>query len=218
MTNDKCLPAGQAGQMKEYRVIGLTGPMGAGKDTVAGILHRQGAEIIDVDKLAHTLYIPQSLLWQELVKAFGSKILKRGGEINRRKLGAMVFRDRRKIEILDQIIHPALKETVKRELESRELEIRKLVERVGTGLVPVRKNPIVINAALLKEIGLIDLVDEVWVVMAPQSIRLKRLMKKGMDKKTALLRMRRQMGQKEYLKMADKVIWNNKLTPSVPLS
>ncbi|MFA5839793.1 MAG: dephospho-CoA kinase [Candidatus Margulisiibacteriota bacterium] len=178
--------------MKDIIVIGITGPMGAGKDTVAKILQKQGAEIIDVDKLAHTLYPAQSPLWQKIVKAFGSKILSRGGEINRKKLGAMVFGERRKLKLLNQIVHPELKKEVQRCL-----------------LSAVSRKLIVINAALLKEIGLVELVDEVWVVRASQAVRLKRLMKKGMDKKSALKRMKMQMGQKEYLKMADKVINNN---------
>jgi len=189
--------------MKEVIIIGITGPMGAGKDTVAKILQKKGAEIIDVDKLAHTLYPAQSLLWQKIVKAFGSKILSRGGEINRKKLGVIVFGDHRQLKVLNRIVHPELKKEI-----IREVEIRKF-ENVGTGLVPVREKLIVINAALLKEIGLIDLVDEVWVVMASQAVRLKRLIQKGMDRKTALQRMKMQMGQKENLKMADKVINNN---------
>ena len=70
-------------------------------------------------------------------------------------------------------------------------------------------NLIVINAAVLKEIGLIDIVDQVWVVMASKEKRLKRLIKKGMDRTDALKRMNSQLSQKEYLDMADLVIKND---------
>ena len=70
-------------------------------------------------------------------------------------------------------------------------------------------NLIVINAAVLKEIGLIDIVDQVWVVMASKEKRLKRLIKKGMDRSDALKRMNSQLSQKEYLDMADLVIKND---------
>ncbi|MFC1571767.1 dephospho-CoA kinase [Candidatus Margulisiibacteriota bacterium] len=168
-------------------IIGLTGPIGAGKDTVAKILQRRGALVIDADKVAHTLYRPQSPVWRDLVKAFGSKVLSRGGEINRRKLAEIVFSDSSKLKQLNRIVHPYLKEEI----------------------IKVAKEPCIINAAVLKEIGLVDYVNEVWVVMASKEKRLKRLIKSGLDKEEAEKRIRSQMSQKEYLAMADVVIENN---------
>jgi len=177
------------------KVIGLTGPIAAGKDEAAKVLKRQGAYIIDADKLAHELYAPQTPAWHELVKAFGSKILVRGGKINRKKLGEIVFGDKRKLKELNEIVHPALKAAIVKEVESRKSKIE------SSGLI-------VINAAVLKEIGLIDYVDEVWVVSASRATRLSRLIRSGSSKPAALKMINAQTPQAVYLKIADKLIRN----------
>ncbi|MFA4906201.1 MAG: dephospho-CoA kinase [Candidatus Margulisiibacteriota bacterium] len=169
-------------------IIGLTGPMGAGKSEVAKILKRQGYFIIDADQVAHQLYTPQSPIWSELVKAFGARILNRGGNINRRKLGEIVFADKDKLEQLNRIVHPGLRE-----------EIRKLT-------IENRKLKIGINAAL--PVLFEGLADKVWVVTASKEKRLRRLVKNGSTKAQALKRMRSQLNQSAYLKLADVVIKN----------
>jgi dephospho-CoA kinase len=179
------------------RIIGLSGPIAAGKDEAARVLKKNGALVIEVDQIAHTLYQPQSSLWHELVKAFGSKILMRGGKLNRAKLGEIVFADKNKLKQLNQLVHPLLKEEVKKIVESR----KQIAER--------RKQTIVINAAVLKEIGLVDLVDEVWVVTASAENRLKRLVKAGLSREEAAQRIKAQLPQKDYLKIADVVIKND---------
>jgi len=97
---------------KKAKVIGLTGPIGSGKNEVAKVLKRRGAYIIDADRIAHTLYSTQSAIWQELVRVFGSRILNRGGAINRKKLGEIVFANKRELKKLNRIIHPLLKEAI----------------------------------------------------------------------------------------------------------
>jgi dephospho-CoA kinase len=176
------------------KIIGLTGPVGSGKNEVAKILWRHGAFVIEADEVAHTLYNAQSPVWHELVKVFGSKILNRGGKINRKKLGEIVFSDRRKLKELDRIVHPHLKEAIIQKVEKLKVENRKLI---------------IINAAVLKEISLMDYVDEVWVVMVPKEKRLRRLLKMGLTKQEAAERMRLQMSQKGYLKLADVIIKND---------
>jgi len=110
-------------------------------------------------------------------------------------LAEIVFSNRDKLRQLNSIIHPHLKET-----------IINLVEDIRTD---TDSQLIVINAAVLEEIGLLDYVDEVWLVTAGQTTRLKRLLKKGMERKVALKRLRSQASQKKYLAMADVVIENN---------
>ena len=109
-------------------IIGLTGPVGAGKNAAAKILRRRGAYIIDVDQVAHTLYEPQSEVWREMVKALGSKILKRGGEINRKKLGEIVFSDKKRLQQLNSIVHPRLKDEIVKIVESRTLNVDRRIE------------------------------------------------------------------------------------------
>lgn len=150
-------------------IIGVTGPIGSGKDEVCKILKKYGAKIIDADKIGH-------------------KIL--GLDIDRKKLGDEVFSDKKKLKKLNAVLHPRIKK-----------EIIDII-RKGQGIW-------VINAALLKEIGLIELCDEVLVVMASKDDRMKWLLKTRIyDKKKIGNIMKNQMSQKEYLKIADKVIWN----------
>ena len=176
------------------KIIGLTGPVAAGKNEAARILRRLGAAVIDVDKLAHTLYYPQSPIWREMLKSFGSKILRRGGEINRNKLGELVFADRKKLKELNGIVHPYLSGEVMNRIEELKSE---------------RRDFIVVNAAVLQEIGLIGLVDEVWVVIASKENRQKRLVRQGLAKEQASRRINSQISQKDYLKIADRVIRND---------
>jgi len=177
------------------KIIGLTGPIAAGKDQVARRLKRLGAVVINVDQLAHTLYKAQSPVWMGLFREFGSKILRRGGEINRKKLADIVFSDENELKRLNSIIHPALKEAVIKEIRAKSAEHSAQM--------------IVINAAVLKEIGLIDIVDEVWVVLASKENRLKRLVGNGLTKEQAAKRINSQLSQGDYLKMADVVIRND---------
>jgi len=169
-------------------IIGLTGPIAAGKNEVAKILKRRGAIIIGADEIGHELLVPQSPVWCEAVKAFGSKILNRGGVVNRHKLGEMVFEDKSALEKLNSIMHPRIKE---------ELRTRSAEHGART---------IIINAAL--PVLFEGIVDTVWVVMASREKRLKRLIKQGSSKSGAQKRIKAQMPQAGYLKLAEVVIKN----------
>lgn len=208
MTNDQ-----------QCKIIGLTGPIGAGKDEVAKTLRQKGALVIDADEVAHTLYNTQSPVWHELVRTFGSKILKRGGTISRKRLGEIVFSDKGKLQELDRIVHPYLKEAIREKLESckssaprppsTELGTSRSGQVVSCPPAGRAGKLIVINAAVLKEIGLVDYVDEVWVVMASKEIRLRRLMKMGLSKEEAAKRIQSQVPQEEYVRTADVIIRND---------
>ena len=188
-------------------IIGLTGPIAAGKNEVARILRRLGAEVIEVDELAHTLYRPQTPVWSEIVRAFGSKVLKRGGEINRKKMGEIVFSDKKQLKVLNNIIHPALKAAVIKIVAGYQLPVAsKAIGKQATGN---GKQILVVNAAVLNEIGLIEAVDEVWVVSASKDKRIKRLLKKGLSAEEVRKRIKAQPSQQEYLKLADLVIKND---------
>ncbi|HVN67121.1 MAG TPA: dephospho-CoA kinase [Candidatus Sulfotelmatobacter sp.] len=177
------------------KIIGLTGPIAAGKDEVVKILKRHGAYVIDVDELAHQLYAPQTPVWHELVKVFGSKVLMRGGRINRKRLGEIVFADKQKLQALDRIVHPQLKEKVLQLIKSHQSSVSS-------------RQIVVINAAVLKEIGLASYVDEVWAVIAPRAARLKRLVKAGLSQQAARKMIDAQAPQTVYVKLADKLIRN----------
>ena len=169
------------------KIIGLTGPIGAGKNEVAKILRRRGAYIIEADEIGHKLFIPQSDIWCKIVEAFGSKVLMRGGAINRHKLGQIVFSDPKKLKILNLITHPKIKEEIEVEIKDK-------------------KGVVVINAALPQLFE--GLVDQTIVVVSSKKKRLKRLMKQNLSKSEALKRIKAQISTKEYLELADIIIKN----------
>jgi dephospho-CoA kinase len=174
-------------------VIGLTGNFGTGKTTVSQILAELGAVIIDADKLGHDLLQPDTETYGEILAAFGKSILKPNGEIDRNKLGKLVFADAAALNRLNQILHPRIYEIVERKVE----EYRKADTRI-----------VVLEAALLIEAdGLKHLVDQVWVTTAPEAAIVRRLKsQRGLKEEQILARLQAQMSSEEKAKRADVVI------------
>jgi len=86
--------------------VGLTGGIACGKSTVARMFVNNGAHLIDFDRLAHEVQEPDKPAWQGMVKFFGKEILRADGKIDRIKLGNIVFADKKKLKILNKIVHP----------------------------------------------------------------------------------------------------------------
>ena len=183
------------------KVIGLTGGIGSGKSTVAEFLKELGAVVIDTDKVGHEVFEPHTPGWREVVAAFGQEIIKTNGEIDRKKLGEIVFADTEALARLNSIVHPLIREAVKVRLEE--------YRRQGVGVV-VMEAPLLIDAPLSRKTGepaLWDEVDEVWVTVAPESVVLERLKNKsGLSEKESLARIRSQLPSEERVKRADVVI------------
>jgi len=176
-------------------IIGVTGNIGSGKSTVCQILAKLGATIIDADKLAHEAYKPYSQTWQELISAFGKDIVKANGEIDRQKLGQMVFSDSNALAQLNQIVHPRAYCMAKEQIENYR---RQAVKAVA------------VEATLLIEAGWANLVDKVWLVIAPDDIVTQRLTQyKEMSESQILARLKSQMPAREKMKYANEVIYNN---------
>lgn len=178
------------------KVIGLTGGIASGKSTISMLLKNRGAVIIDADKIAREIMTPGKPVWHAVIEHFGREILLDGKNIDRKKLGRIVFSDQKLLEILNSITHPAIVQEIKERLDYYRHKNEKVV---------------VVDAALLLEIGLDSLVDEVWVVVVDEKNQLKRLMdrEKGMDLEEARNRIRAQMPLDEKIKMADKIIDNS---------
>jgi dephospho-CoA kinase len=176
------------------KVIGLTGGISSGKSTVAQFLAELGAVIIDADKVGHEAFKPGTKLWREVTAAFGEQILTTDGEIDRQKLGEMVFADPKRLSQLNEIMHPRMSEMVRAQLED--------YRRQGVAVA-------VLEATLLIEAGgeWIKLVDEIWVTVASESTVLKRLMERsGLSEAESLARIRSQMPPTEKVRHADVVI------------
>ena len=139
-------------------VIGLTGGIGSGKTTVARILKRLGAAVIDADEVGHDLLSSRGEVRQEVILFFGKDILV-GGDIDRQRLARIVFHDSQAREKLNHIMHPRIYSIVEDEI----------------GRLRETKVVVVLEAALLLEAGWEELVDEVWVTYASEDKVVARL-------------------------------------------
>jgi len=176
-------------------IIGLTGNIGSGKSTVCQVLTKLGVTIIDADELAHETYKPHSQTRQELINAFGKDILKANEEIDRQKLGQIVFSHPDALAKLNQIVHPEAYRMAQEKIED--------YRRQGA-------KAIVVEATLLIEAGWTDLVDKVWLVVAPEDVAIQRLTQhKGISEAQILTRLRTQMPAEEKMKYADEIIYND---------
>lgn len=100
--------------------IGLTGGMGTGKSTVATMIQALGYNVLNADKNAHLALMKTSSIFPEIIKVFGEKILGPDGEIDRRKLGAIVFSDKFMLGKLEAITHPFIQDQTQKEKEKLE--------------------------------------------------------------------------------------------------
>lgn len=91
------------------KLIGLTGGAGSGKSTVAGMLHELGASVVDADEATHMVYAPGTKGFEEIVRQFGGEYV-REGQIDRKKLGDLVFHDADARRSLNAIVHPLVRE------------------------------------------------------------------------------------------------------------
>ena len=174
------------------KVIGLTGGIGSGKSTVSQFLAELGAVILDADKVGHEVLNPDTGAWREVVAAFGKQVLAPNGDIDRKKLGEIVFGNPESLSRLNQITHPRISDMVKTQLkEYREQEV----------------DVVVLEAPLLLEANWTSLVDEVWVTVAPESTVIKRLTERaGLSPAESLARIRSQLSSEERIRRADVVI------------
>lgn len=174
------------------RVIGLTGPIGAGKSTVAAMLRELGAKVLDADAIVHDEQSRGTLGYTAIVQTFGTKILGPDREIDRRKLADEVFADPNKLAKLERIIHPRV--------VARILEARRMLKE---------DDVLVIEAIKLLESGLRSVCDEIWVVVAPREEMLRRLEARGLGRAEAEMRLRSQRSEEEFRSAADVVIEND---------
>lgn len=171
--------------------VGLTGGIAAGKSTVSAILAELGAVVIDADKLAREVVAPGTPGLEQVVAAFGRDILTETGEMDRAKVGAIVFADPEKLRTLEQIIHPLV--------HARSIELE---ETAGDRLV-------VHDIPLLAETGQADRFDAVIVVDVPEKVQVERMLReRGMTREDALARIAAQAAREERRGVATYVIEN----------
>lgn len=173
-------------------VVGLTGPIGAGKSTVAGLLRELGAKVLDADAIAKDELLRGTVGYSAAIQRFGTGILGEDKEVDRSKLAAKVFADPRELEALERILWPRV---IARVLEARSM----LSER----------EVLVVEAIKLLDTALRRACDRVWVVMARRETLLARLARRGVSEDDALGRLRSQSSDDEFTEAADVVIAND---------
>lgn len=173
-------------------VIGLTGNIATGKSVVRRMLEHLGAYTIDADALSHRVISKGAPGYQPVLDTFGKWLLGPDGQINRARLGHLVFADQDALKQLEEIIHPYVRQAI-------DILVRRASQSV-----------IVIEAIKLLESELRNQCDTIWVTDAPQQVQVERLMRKrGMSPEDALQRINAQSAQKEKLAAAHAVITNN---------
>jgi len=176
-------------------VIGITGGIASGKSTVSRMLSELGAVVIDADKVGHEAFRPHTEAWRKVVAAFGKSILGQNEEIDRSKLSQLVFNDPKALKRLNRIMHPLMHRIVEQKIEA--------LRHQGVEVV-------VLEATLLIEAKWTDLVDQVWVTIAPEAKVIERLCtQKGFTEEQAKARINSQTPISQRAKQADVVIRND---------
>lgn len=175
--------------------IGLTGGIATGKSTVGRILRQKGVSVISADELSHQALLPGSATYQRIVAEFSPKILTPDGEVNRKLLGEIVFKDEAARKRLEQIVHPFVINKIR--------ELLEVYSKQGVRIV-------VVEVPLLFEAGLTDLFDQIWVVSSTFESQLQRIHERdGLEEEEAKKRIATQLPLKEKEKRADVVIKND---------
>lgn len=181
--------------MKKNLIIGLTGGIACGKTTVARLFQNFGADVIDADSVGHSVLREDASVKKKLVATFGAGILDSKHEIDRSKLGRIVFDSPDQLQALSKIVHPPIIERIKADIVKKSSSAEKSI--------------IVIDAALLLELDLTYMVDFVVLVYADENIQIQRLTQRGLSYEDARRRIKSQMPSHEKTRFADFIIHNN---------
>lgn len=172
-------------------VIGVTGNIATGKSVVRRMLEHLGAYTVDADALTHRAYAKGAPGYQLVIDRFGKWLIGRDGEIDRSKLGNLVFNDGQAMEQLEAIVHPLVR-------QAAEMLIRRASQPV-----------VVIEAIKLLESDLRKTCDSIWVTNAPEEVQVERLMKKrGFTRVQAIERIHTQSAQSAKVAVANIVLTN----------
>lgn len=173
-------------------VIGVTGGIGTGKSYVSGYLQEWGATLINADKVGHEALKKGTKVHADIVAAWGPGLLTPEGEIDRKKLGSIVFGNPQALARLNGIIHPQMAQMMAQEIDR--------LRQQGVEMV-------VLEAAILIEANWQGLVDEVWMTTAPEEAVIQRLAgRDGLAAEQVRARIRSQMPAEERAKHATVVI------------
>ena len=188
-------------QQKNYKyppsVHGLTGSIACGKTTVANFFKKYGAFVIDLDDIAKEVVKPGKVGLKSIINEFGKEYLNEFGELDRKKLADLIFKNHEAKEKLEKILHPLIFQQEK-----------KIIYNF------LNENPnslIISDAALMIETGSYKRYNKLIVVYVPEKIQIERLIKRdGISYEEAVHRIKSQMPIEEKIKYADFIIDNSK--------
>jgi dephospho-CoA kinase len=173
--------------------VGLTGGIGCGKSVVAEMFRELGTIIIDADQIAHDLVKPGSPVLAAVIEQFGKAYLDADGGLDRQKLAQHVFARPEQKRRLEALIHPAVRDAIRRQLEARSQETYVIV------VIP-----------LLLETGYTELIDRILVVDCDEQQQIQRVQQRdSRDTEQIQNIMRQQIGRYERLSQADDILTNN---------
>ncbi|MDP4156741.1 MAG: dephospho-CoA kinase [Bacillota bacterium] len=176
-------------------VVGLTGGIASGKSTVSNMLKEMGITVIDADVESRLAVQYGEPAYKQIVDNFGEEILLPNGEIDRQKLGSIIFNDEQKRQLLNQIVHPE----VRRRMNDKKDVALKNNEKI-----------VILDIPLLFESKLSNMVERTLLVYVERSIQLTRLMERNhLSEEEAEARIQSQMPLAEKIKLADTIINNN---------
>ncbi|MFR8104609.1 MAG: dephospho-CoA kinase [Clostridia bacterium] len=175
------------------RIIGVTGTSGSGKSEACKILVKKyDAELIDADKIAKKLSKRGTVYFNSIVESFGSGIVNKTGELNRKKLANIIYQDEKKREELNKLTFLYVVD-----------EIKKIINKT-------KKKIIIVDAPLLFESKLDQICDFVISIIANEKVKIERICKRdGITKKEAESRLKAQAPNKFFIENSDYVIYNN---------
>lgn len=181
------------------KIIGITGGVGSGKSLVLSFLadcNGIASAVIEADKVAHELQKKGEPCYAAIVEAFGKDILNESGEINRGKLGKLVFGNKEKLNRLNAIVHPLVKQEI----------IRQVEQYRSNGRIEY----LFIEAALLIEEHYDEICEELWYIYVSREERIRRLQaSRGYSSEKALQMMSRQLSEEAFRSHCKVVIDNN---------
>ncbi|MCM3079468.1 MULTISPECIES: dephospho-CoA kinase [Brevibacillus] len=177
-------------------ILGLTGGIATGKSTVTGMLRERGIPVIDADQIAREVVEPGKPAYDAIVGHFGRDILLEDGQIDRKKLGEIVFSDESERQKLNAIVHPEVRRVMREEAET--------AEKNGASIV-------FMDIPLLFESKLQYMVEKIVVVYAPAAMQLARMMERDeLEEEQAQKRLRAQFPIDQKREEADFLIDNSR--------
>lgn len=179
-------------QKKNKFILGITGNFACGKSAVSAMFKTKDCQLIDADSLGHELLSVGCGVYKKIVRSFGRKILKPNRQIDRARLGDIVFADKAALAKLNKIVHPELINKIKRLIWNS------------------KKRIVILDAALIIEAGAVKIIDKLVVVTAKQNQQILRGQKSSGFKKAQILKiLESQISQEAKTRFADFIIDNS---------